>query len=50
MAGKAEKKDKDEAQIERFKKAAKDLEADESSEAFERAFNKVVPATKPRGG
>ena len=42
MAGKAGKKDKDEAQIERFKKTAKDLEADQSSEAFERAFRKVV--------
>jgi hypothetical protein len=42
MAGKAGKKDKDEAQIQRFKKKAKELEADESSEAFERAFKRVV--------
>ena len=47
MAGKAEKKDKDEAQIERFKKKAKELEADESSEVFERAFKRVVkPPTR----
>jgi hypothetical protein len=51
MAGKAAKKDKDEAQIKRFKEAAKDLGADQSSEAFERAFKKIVkPArqSKPK--
>lgn len=42
MAGKAGKKDKDETQIERFKKKAKELGADESVDSFERAFKKVV--------
>jgi hypothetical protein len=42
MAGKAAKKDKEKPQIERFKETAKELGADESSEAFERAFKKIV--------
>jgi hypothetical protein len=47
MAGKPEKKDKEKQQIERFKEAAKELGADESPEAFERAFRKVVKPPKP---
>jgi hypothetical protein len=47
MAGKAEKKDKDETQIERFKKKAKELGADESADSFERAFKKIVKPPKP---
>lgn len=48
MAGKAGKKDKDEAQIERFKKKAKELGADESADSFERAFKKIVKPPKQR--
>lgn len=48
MAGKADEKDKEPPQIERFKEKAKELEADESSEAFERAFKKVVRPPKQR--
>lgn len=47
MAGKPAKNDKEKAQIERFKKKAKELGADESSEAFERAFKKVVKPARP---
>jgi hypothetical protein len=46
MAGKAAKSDKDKAQVERFKKKAKELEADESSVAFERAMAKVLRNSK----
>lgn len=35
-------------QHERFKEAARELGADKNSEAFERAFGKVVPPIKPR--
>ena len=42
----------DKKQTERFVKKARELEADESDEAFERAFKKVVPpkrtTTSPR--
>jgi hypothetical protein len=38
---KAEKPEK--PQIERFKKLARELECDETGEAFERTFAKIVP-------
>ena len=47
MAGKAGKKDKEKAQIERFKAKAKELGADESSEAFDRTFDIVLKNQKP---
>ena len=34
-------------QIERFKEAARKLGVDESEEAFERAFDKIVPPKHP---
>lgn len=37
----------DAAQLARFVEAAKDLECDDSEEAFERTFAKVVPARRP---
>jgi hypothetical protein len=49
MAGKAEKTDKDEAQIKRFKEKAKEIGADDSSDSFERAFKKVVKPVKRSG-
>ena len=36
----------DKRQSERFKEAARKLEADETGKSFERAFSKIVPATK----
>jgi hypothetical protein len=53
MAGKPGKKDKEPPQIERFKKMAKELGADEGAEAFDREFMKVVAPEKskaPRRG
>jgi hypothetical protein len=44
----AEKKPKTESQAERFKRTAREHEADESGEAFERAFKKIVPPKKPK--
>ena len=35
-------------QHERFKEAARHLEADETGEALERAFGKIVPPTRPK--
>jgi hypothetical protein len=50
-AGREENGQQEEArvksQIERFKEAARGVGADESAEAFERAFRKIVPP-KPR--
>jgi hypothetical protein len=43
----AEKKPKPETQAERFKRAAREHEADESGETFERAFKKIVPPKRP---
>lgn len=37
----------DEAQKKRFIEKARELGADESEEAFERAFKRVVPARRP---
>lgn len=34
-------------QAERFRKAAKDLGADETGESFKRAFSKIVPPKRP---
>jgi hypothetical protein len=45
----AKPKKRDTAQSRRFKEAARDLGADESGEAFERAFKKIVPPKKPAG-
>jgi hypothetical protein len=41
------RKPSDKEQYERFRQAARELGTDESEEAFERAFRKVVPAKKP---
>lgn len=38
----------DEAQKKRFIEKARELGTDESEEAFERAFKRVVPAKKPK--
>jgi hypothetical protein len=35
-------------QIQRFKDLARELECDETGEAFERAFAKIVPAKRPK--
>jgi len=40
------RKPSDKEQYERFRQAARDLETDESEEAFEKAFKKLVP---PKG-
>jgi hypothetical protein len=40
---KATLREKSQSQKERFIETAKKLEADESSEAFERAFAKIIP-------
>lgn len=40
---KAKRKPKDKAQKERFIEKARELGADETGEAFERTFKKVVP-------
>jgi hypothetical protein len=45
---KPKQKKRDTAQSRRFKEAARALGADESGEAFERAFKKIVPPKKPR--
>jgi hypothetical protein len=34
-------------QYERFRQAARELGTDESEEAFERAFRRIVPSKKP---
>ena len=34
-------------QAERFKQTARDIEADQSGEAFEKAFRKLVPVKRP---
>jgi hypothetical protein len=38
----------DQEQYERFRQAARELGTDESEEAFERAFRKIVPAKSSR--
>lgn len=38
------RKTADKEQYERFREAARELGTDESEEAFERAFRKIVPA------
>jgi hypothetical protein len=37
-----------ERQIDRFRDAARELEMDESGEAFERAFGRIVPPKTPK--
>jgi hypothetical protein len=41
-------KSKPEEQSERFRQTARDLGCDESGEAFERAFGKIVPPKRPK--
>lgn len=41
------RKASDKEQYERFRQAARELGTDESEEAFERAFKKVVTAKRP---
>ncbi len=43
MTSKTKAKAKDKEQSKRFIKKAREIEADESSGAFERAFKKIVP-------
>ena len=38
----------DKEQSKRFIEKARELEADESDEAFERAFKKIIPPARPR--
>jgi hypothetical protein len=38
----------DKAQSERFRQTARELGCDENEEAFESAFNKVIPPKRPR--
>ncbi|WIW55418.1 hypothetical protein LRP31_09410 [Mesorhizobium mediterraneum] len=40
--------DKEAAQIEKFKQAARELETDQSEEAFDRVLKKVVKAAHPK--
>lgn len=44
---KAKPKASDEEQYRRFVEKARELGADESPEAFDRAFRKVMPAKRP---
>jgi hypothetical protein len=37
------------AQKKRFIETARELESDETGEAFERAFGKIVPPKQPKG-
>ena len=41
--------DKEKSQVEKFRGAARELETDQSEEAFDRVLKKVVKA-KPEGG
>jgi hypothetical protein len=43
----SKRKPSDKEQYERFRQAARELGTDESEEAFERAFRKIVPSKKP---
>lgn len=47
MTEKHKPKEPDKSQKERFKEAAKAVEADESDDALERAFSRVVKQKKP---
>ncbi|MBT3071677.1 hypothetical protein KKP04_12470 [Rhodomicrobium sp. Az07] len=42
------KKIESKEQSERFRQTARELEADETGEAFERAFGKIVPPKTPK--
>jgi hypothetical protein len=46
MTGKPKRKPDDPAQSQRFIDAAKDAGVDETGDAFEKAFNKIVPEKK----
>jgi hypothetical protein len=41
-------KNQDRRQSEQFRKTARELGADESEEAFDRAFRKIVPPRTPK--
>jgi hypothetical protein len=45
--GSRRRKADDKEQYERFRQAAREFGTDESEEAFEQAFHKVVPRRKP---
>jgi len=49
-APRRQRKPSDKEQYERFRQAAHELGTDESEEAFERAFRKVVPRKVPKQG
>jgi hypothetical protein len=49
MSEKHKPKEPDKSQKERFKEAAKAVEADESEDALKRAFSKIDVATKKEG-
>ena len=46
---KPKKHDDEKTQKERFIETARELEADETGEAFERALKKIMPPAKPEG-
>jgi hypothetical protein len=46
LAPRRKRKPSNKEQYERFRQAARELGTDESEEAFERAFKKVVPPKK----
>lgn len=48
MPKKIKAKPKEKSQRERFIEAARRAEVDETGEAFERAFKKIVPPKSPR--
>lgn len=50
MPRKPAPKQDDPEQSKRFIETARELETDESGEAFERTFRKVVPAKSPKSG
>lgn len=41
---------KKQSQVERFKEAARELETDDSEEAFDRTLKRVAKAPKPKDG
>jgi hypothetical protein len=41
------RKIEDKAQYERFREFAREVEADDDAEAFDRAFRKIVPPKRP---
>ena len=49
-SGKAPPVAKAKSQRERFIEKAREIEADESGKAFERAFKKIIPPARPQTG